>query len=138
MAFYTQPPSGMVDYSDPAMSTVDALAQVLSGTLVDHVVSHSRSQYSGVGGVSACGLAAMNCARIVLLKERDGIRGKNLLYELLKEQTTSVSSMWSTTAKSTCTDRVSIRTCSRSVHLGPVPHTWTSKKLQKHPYFVVL
>lgn len=82
----------MVDYSGSEVSP-DTLSQVLAGNLVDYVVSHDRSQYSGVGGASACGLAAMNCARLVLLKERQGTRGRELLNELVKEQTSDVSTL---------------------------------------------
>lgn len=72
----------------------EVFTQVLTGTLTDYVVSHGRSQYSGSGGISACGLAAMNCVRLVLLKERAGICGKALLEELVEEKTIEVSSMY--------------------------------------------
>jgi hypothetical protein len=39
------------------------------------VISHGASQYQA-GGVSACGLAALNCARIILAAEQDGPKGK--------------------------------------------------------------
>ncbi|THH22126.1 hypothetical protein EUX98_g8250 [Antrodiella citrinella] len=49
----------------------------------------SRSQYVGGdgGGASACGLAALNCARIILGKERDGLKGVALLEEMVKKET---------------------------------------------------
>ena len=44
--------------------------QVLRGER-EYVASHAgRSQYSA-GGMSACGLAALNCARIVLQREKN-------------------------------------------------------------------
>ena len=67
------------------------LADIIHGTLTEHVVSHGRSQYSGPGGVSACGLAAMNCARLVLSKERTGLSGIRLVEELMKEEIIDVS-----------------------------------------------
>ncbi|EKM59101.1 uncharacterized protein PHACADRAFT_205278 [Phanerochaete carnosa HHB-10118-sp] len=75
------------------------IENVATGELVDYVVAHGRSQYSGAGGPSACGLAAMNCARVVLLKERAGLRGDALLEEMMKESTAdevlSVCEHWS-------------------------------------------
>jgi hypothetical protein len=57
------------------------------------------SQYSQVfnttgdsrTGSSACGLACFNCARIVFTKEQNGIRGTDLLTELLEKQTFEVN-----------------------------------------------
>lgn len=62
-----------------------------AGTFVDHVVSHDCSQYDGTGGISACGIVTMNCARILLTKEREGTRGGDLLDYLAKEETMQVS-----------------------------------------------
>lgn len=82
--------------TDPAIlalgtAAVDHVAKVLTGR--EHVVSFAgRSQYSpDGGGVSACGLAALNCARVVLGKERDGMRGEQILEELMKQDTVEVS-----------------------------------------------
>ena len=63
---------------------------ILNGEITNYIVAHGRSQYSGSGGPSACGLAAMNCARVVLQKELAGIRGDALLGEMMKESTTDV------------------------------------------------
>jgi len=58
-------------------SSADAIIlKILSGELT--VISHGTSQYQ-VGGVSACGLAALNCARIVLTAEQDGPKEENSL-----------------------------------------------------------
>jgi hypothetical protein len=56
--------------------TVD---RVLAG--VQQVVSFPGcSQYAaGGGGVSTCGLAALNCARVILGRERDGLKGEELV-----------------------------------------------------------
>lgn len=79
----------MVDHT-LLMDSLNAISDVLAGRRVDYVVSHGRSQYSGLGGVSACGLAAMNCARLVLLREREGFRGIDLVEELVNEHMTRV------------------------------------------------
>ncbi|KAI0824763.1 hypothetical protein BC628DRAFT_1419870 [Trametes gibbosa] len=57
--------------SDPEPEVEDAHAtplKILSGNIPEYVVTHrGQSQYSKAGGgVSACGLAALNCARLVL------------------------------------------------------------------------
>lgn len=58
------------------------------------IVAHNGvSQYRPLGiggGMSACGLAALNCARIVFGKEDEGVTGNNLLHDLLTRQTAEV------------------------------------------------
>ncbi|KAH9951728.1 hypothetical protein B0H21DRAFT_717226 [Amylocystis lapponica] len=69
---------------------LEIVQQILSGKLArELVVSHAgRSQYSRMGGgVSACGLAALNCARIILGTERAGSRGGDLVKEIMKQET---------------------------------------------------
>ncbi|KAH8986524.1 hypothetical protein EDB86DRAFT_2954517 [Lactarius hatsudake] len=67
----------------------------------EHVVSHEgTSQYSRNGsGAAACGLAALNFARVVFLKEQDGLRDAPLLQAVLSrecaEEITSVCAQWS-------------------------------------------
>lgn len=61
--------------------------RILSGERT--VISHGASQYQA-GGVSACGLAALNCARIVLAAEQDGPQGKDLLKFVTKAKTAQV------------------------------------------------
>lgn len=82
-----------VSHPDRLCSTMTqgVVENIATGELVDYVVAHGRSQYSGAGGPSACGLAAMNCARVILLKERAGLRGDALLEEMMKESTADVS-----------------------------------------------
>ena len=51
----------------------------------EHVISYSgTSQYNGDGtGASACGLAALNFARIVFFMEQSGLQDTNLLQAVL-------------------------------------------------------
>ncbi|KAM5540362.1 hypothetical protein V8D89_005820 [Ganoderma adspersum] len=62
--------------------------RVLSGEATEYVVTHpGRSQYSEAGGgVSACGLAALNCARIVLGLHSAGLGPAHLVQELMKRK----------------------------------------------------
>ena len=73
--------------------TPETIARLLQGE-TELVVSHpGRSQYSAPGsGASACGLAALNCARLVLQAERDGVRGTGLLEHILKQEFSEVCS----------------------------------------------
>ena len=74
-------------------STADAIIlRILSGEQT--VISHGTSQYQ-VGGVSACGLAALNCTRIVLSAEEDGPKGRDLLKFVTKAKTAQVRSIGS-------------------------------------------
>ncbi|CAL1701269.1 unnamed protein product [Somion occarium] len=54
-----------------------------------HVSSFAgRSQYSlNGGGTSACGLAALNCARVILAKEMGGLKGAELLRYMMRRET---------------------------------------------------
>lgn len=61
--------------------------KILSGART--VISHAASQYQA-GGVSACGLAALNCTRIVLTAEQDGPRGLDLLKFVMRAKTAQV------------------------------------------------
>lgn len=80
----------------------EPLTKILSGR--EHVVSFpGRSQYGpDGGGVSACGLAALNCARVILGKERDGMRGEHILRDMMKRETAEVSGHGSQTRRSFC------------------------------------
>ena len=61
--------------------------------LANHIVAHKASQYSGNGGgVSACGLAAVNCARLLLQKDKSGVHGFDLVREMSKAETFEVPS----------------------------------------------
>lgn len=59
-------------------------------TSKDFIVSYGGSSQYQSGGVSACGLAALNFVRVVLGKEQDGIRGEALLREVASRQTAQV------------------------------------------------
>lgn len=63
---------------------------LLDGT--EHVVSHEgTSQYNRDGsGAAACGLAALNFARVVFLKEQDGLRDAPLLQAVLSRECAEV------------------------------------------------
>lgn len=82
-----------VDSSD-GPDNRSVVQQVFLGT--QQVVSHAgvsqfqRSDDSGTGR-SACGLAALNCARTVFQKEEKGIRGEQLLDEVLARETAEAS-----------------------------------------------
>ena len=71
---------------------VDSITRsvLLDGT--EHVVSHEgTSQYNRDGsGASACGLAALNFARVVFLKEQDGLRDAALLQAVLSRDCAEV------------------------------------------------
>lgn len=80
------------------MTELDGLiAKILSGE--ECVVSYPGiSQYTQVSdspdgsgsGSSACGLASFNCARIALIKERNGLQGIELLNDMVKLETFEV------------------------------------------------
>jgi len=70
-------------------ASADAIIlRILSGERT--VISHGASQYQG-GGVSACGIAALNCTRIILAAEQDGPKGRDLLEFVTKAKTAHVS-----------------------------------------------
>lgn len=80
---------GQLVNGNPPLSIPESLVQIFDGLEV--IVSHpGSSQYSQGSGVSACGLAALNCVKVVLAKERDGIRGTDLVEDLMSEKTTEV------------------------------------------------
>jgi hypothetical protein len=70
--------------------SANIVRKVLAGR--EWVISHSgASQYTiPGGGVSACGIAALNCVRVVLGKEQDGLRGEALLQDLTSRDTAEV------------------------------------------------
>ncbi|KZT12603.1 uncharacterized protein LAESUDRAFT_739975 [Laetiporus sulphureus 93-53] len=71
------------------VKTPDVPEMIMAGSMGEVVVSHAgRSQYSRIGGgVSACGLAALNCARVILDMERTGLRNENIIREIMKRET---------------------------------------------------
>jgi hypothetical protein len=68
--------------------TADGLIQqILNGT--EHIVSHpGTSQYGGREGISACGIACLNFARVIFAKEADG---SNILQDVISSETAQVS-----------------------------------------------
>ena len=81
---YTQKKNPDIDVGSITRSVL------LDGT--EHVVSHEgTSQYNRDGsGASACGLAALNFARVVFLKEQDGLRDAALLQAVLSRECAEV------------------------------------------------
>ncbi|CDO71361.1 hypothetical protein BN946_scf184908.g119 [Trametes cinnabarina] len=82
-----QPVNIMSTDNDAAThETSPELRKLLSGVRSEYIVTHPGiSQYnSASGGVSACGLAALNCARLVLGLHAAGIDTSLLLEELAK------------------------------------------------------
>lgn len=71
-------------------------------TSKDFIVSYGGSSQYQSGGVSACGLAALNFVRVILGKEQDGIRGEALLREVASHQTAqeimSICGQWAGSA----------------------------------------
>ncbi|KAI9434828.1 hypothetical protein H4582DRAFT_1818325 [Lactarius indigo] len=91
------------NYAQKKTPDID-VASITRSVLLDnaeHVVSYEGTgQYSANGsGAAACGLAALNFARVVFLKEQDGLRDAPLLQAVLSpecaEETTSVCAQWS-------------------------------------------
>lgn len=74
-----------------ASATAPLIQQLLSEDHTEFAVVHVRGQYSEQGGASSCGIAALNCARIVLGKELAGLRGEELMLSVLRPETFDVS-----------------------------------------------
>ncbi|PBK99567.1 hypothetical protein ARMGADRAFT_1008100 [Armillaria gallica] len=74
----------------------DFLAQVIKDK--EKLVVHPGTSQYTIGGVSACGLASLNFARLVLDKEREGIQGAALLADIASvqavEDIVSICSQW--------------------------------------------
>lgn len=79
-------------YGDDYDFSVDA-PKVVSGEAPEYVVTHPGcSQYSQAGGgVSACGIAALNCARIVLGLHAARLGHEQLVLELMRRQLLEVN-----------------------------------------------
>ncbi|RDX55443.1 hypothetical protein OH76DRAFT_1414782 [Lentinus brumalis] len=73
---------------DDGYNYVADLARVVAGEFEEYIVTHpGRSQYSQTGGgVSACGIAALNCARLVLGFHATGLGTSQLVEELMRRQ----------------------------------------------------
>jgi FtsZ-binding cell division protein ZapB len=74
--------------------------EILSGQ--EFVSSFSGRHQYAIGGVSACGLVALNCARRIFEKESEGLHGRDMLNGLMCreacEDILSICFKWSTTA----------------------------------------
>lgn len=86
--------------TEPAPDTLTAFLQGRTELVVSHP---GRSQYSARGsGASACGLAALNCARLVLQSGQDAAAGYALLQRLLGreflEEVLKICAQWTSTA----------------------------------------
>jgi hypothetical protein len=70
-----------------------AISRSVLETGTEHVVSYGgTSQYNREGsGAAACGLAALNFARIVFLMEQEGLREATLLETVLARECAEVS-----------------------------------------------
>ncbi|KAF9651535.1 hypothetical protein BDM02DRAFT_3154328 [Thelephora ganbajun] len=103
---------------DVSSSTDAIILKILSGERT--VISHGTSQYQ-VGGVSACGLAALNCTRIILAAEQDGPKGRDLLKFATKAKTaqgiTSICAQWSSSSHLEVEDIYKVPLFSRSLKL---------------------
>lgn len=74
--------------SDDGYNYAQDLHRVVAGEFEEYIVTHrGRSQYSQAGGgVSACGIAALNCARLVLGLHGAGLGTSQLVEELMRRQ----------------------------------------------------
>lgn len=64
------------------------LEHILSGK--DYIVSHENTSQYAMGGLSSCGIVAMNCIRHVLTLEKDGCTGEDLVVKLTQQATVDV------------------------------------------------
>jgi hypothetical protein len=72
-----------------ANDQLDIVRTILQGQ--EQVVSHpGASQYESGVGFTASGLAALNCARVLLGREQEGIRNEALLQNVASRETTEV------------------------------------------------
>lgn len=63
-------------------------SKILSGKIPEYVVTHpGQSQYTQAGGgASACGLAVLNCARLILGFHATGLGSDELVRELMQQR----------------------------------------------------
>jgi hypothetical protein len=71
----------------------DAVVRNILGGTEEIVCHHGTHQYGyrGISGVSACGLAALNFARIIFAKARECRRDEDLLRAVIAKETVQVS-----------------------------------------------
>lgn len=76
--------------SEEEQRIIQRIDTIFKGSEV--ILSHpGSSQYSQGMGASACGLASLNCAKVVFELQREGILGEIMLSELMKQDTMEVS-----------------------------------------------
>jgi hypothetical protein len=102
----------------------EAMQRILAGDEI--VVSHpGASQYTAPGGgVSACGIAALNCLHIIFGKERNGLRGSALVENIM---TRDVAEVRRSASEPSAVHRCLSRRSPRYVRSGPADPTWRSK-----------
>ncbi|KAG6890929.1 hypothetical protein C0995_000886 [Termitomyces sp. Mi166 len=102
-------------------SDVGDISQVFKGEQL--LVSHDGlSQYRHHSvGQSACGLAALNCARLIFEKQNDGLRGEDLILWLSSrqgvEEITSICEFWTNPSHLDVEDILKVPYFSNSVNL---------------------
>ncbi|KAG6833769.1 hypothetical protein H0H87_001201 [Tephrocybe sp. NHM501043] len=109
-------------------SSVDIVDRLFSGQQSQVVISHDGvSQYRlnpPSGGQSACGLAALNCARLAFSKEFEGLLGEELISWLASrpgaEEITAICDLWSNSAHLDMEDILNTRFFSNCISLVEV------------------
>lgn len=72
------------------------MTELLTGDLetlrsgATQIISHAGAGQYQIGSPSACGLASLNCARILFEREASGLHGQALLTDMLDRRTTEV------------------------------------------------
>lgn len=66
------------------------LEEIFTGKTV--VASFAGTHQYAIGGISACGLAALNCARVLFEKESQGLGGMRLLEAIATREVCEVRS----------------------------------------------
>jgi hypothetical protein len=82
----------MKDRKRDRRSAAEIANSIIEGN--EEIISHrGASQYwNGGSGTSACGLAALNCARVIFQKEIEGLEDHALLADLVQREAMEVSS----------------------------------------------
>jgi hypothetical protein len=114
----------------------DIVTAVLRG--IQQVVSFpGRSQYAGgPSGVFACGLAAFNCARVILGRERGGCEGRELLSAMVQREAMEVSEGVTADSGHPRTPTTPSRRSSTSACAGRARAISTRRRSMKPPSFV--
>ncbi|TFK65855.1 hypothetical protein BDN72DRAFT_800715 [Pluteus cervinus] len=79
----------------------ERIERIFTGAEV--IVSHpGSSQYAQGTGVSACGLASLNCARVIFEKQKEGLLGEVILGDVMRKETIedimTICAMWTSQA----------------------------------------